>query len=272
MQEYNRQIRLNSIFLNVLKVFMGSVLLSCAMQNETEMPGNEKLTQKARIQQEGPLEVGMTASFTVTLPESKEDVKYFWKVRNPDRTAVRLSTPDSVTAVFVIEQAGDYEVSVTIFEGDSSYHLQYKEEATQPVYVTVHRAAHPLIGDLTTLLNKSEGHMGDVQKTSEVIKLWQNYAGVESATYVNALGMGNGTLARNLGRGRMKVNKWQETDYAQLNGRKPTDDVVDVLLQLMLGGEDPSKVNIKYRGLMSDKVDKNDASFLQEFPYFPAPH
>ena len=49
--------------------------------------------------------------------------------------------------------------------------------------------------------------------------------------------------------------------FAQLNGRRPQDDVIDIVLSLASNG-----------GVTSDAVNANDRPFLNDFPFFAPPH
>ncbi|MFD1015926.1 DUF4331 family protein [Winogradskyella rapida] len=55
-----------------------------------------------------------------------------------------------------------------------------------------------------------------------------------------------------------------------LTGRNLTDDVIDVELILIFGGED-GLTNPEYPGLTSDNVAANDKTFLTSFPYLASP-
>ncbi|MBU2930277.1 DUF4331 family protein [Winogradskyella psychrotolerans] len=55
-----------------------------------------------------------------------------------------------------------------------------------------------------------------------------------------------------------------------LTGRNLTDDVIDVELILIFGGEE-GLTNPEYPGLVSDSVSANDKDFLTSFPYLASP-
>jgi hypothetical protein len=46
-----------------------------------------------------------------------------------------------------------------------------------------------------------------------------------------------------------------------LNGRRPEDDVIDIVLQAASRG-----------GVTGDRVDANDVPYLADFPFFAPPH
>jgi hypothetical protein len=46
-----------------------------------------------------------------------------------------------------------------------------------------------------------------------------------------------------------------------LNGRRPEDDVIDIVLQAASRG-----------GVTGDRVDANDVPYLTDFPFFAPPH
>lgn len=56
-----------------------------------------------------------------------------------------------------------------------------------------------------------------------------------------------------------------------LSGRTLTDDVIDVELILIFGGEE-GLTNPEVPGLVTDNVDGNDKDFLSSFPYLASPH
>ena len=55
-----------------------------------------------------------------------------------------------------------------------------------------------------------------------------------------------------------------------LTGRNLTDDVIDVELILIFGGEE-GLTNPEFPGLVSDNVSSNDKAFLTSFPYLASP-
>ncbi|HZQ07147.1 MAG TPA: DUF4331 domain-containing protein [Anaerolineae bacterium] len=57
------------------------------------------------------------------------------------------------------------------------------------------------------------------------------------------------------------------------NGRRLSDDVVDIALQVMAGG-DPftAATNVAPNNQLGDGTDQNDVPFLNEFPYAATPH
>ncbi|WP_179320532.1 DUF4331 family protein [Winogradskyella helgolandensis] len=55
-----------------------------------------------------------------------------------------------------------------------------------------------------------------------------------------------------------------------LTGRNLTDDVIDVELILIFGGEE-GLTNPEFPGLVSDNVASNDKEFLTSFPYLASP-
>ncbi len=60
------------------------------------------------------------------------------------------------------------------------------------------------------------------------------------------------------------------------NGRRLTDDVVDIALRAVAGGTplapNPEETNVAPNNILTDGVDSNDRPFLGQFPYQPTPH
>jgi hypothetical protein len=57
------------------------------------------------------------------------------------------------------------------------------------------------------------------------------------------------------------------------NGRRLSDDVVDIALQVMAGGTPfTPEFNVAPNNQLGDGVDENDVTFLATFPYVAAPH
>ena len=57
------------------------------------------------------------------------------------------------------------------------------------------------------------------------------------------------------------------------NGRRPTDDVVDIELRALAGGTPFTPAfNVSPNNALSDGVDRNDSAFLPGFPFIAPPH
>lgn len=60
------------------------------------------------------------------------------------------------------------------------------------------------------------------------------------------------------------------------NGRRLTDDVIDIALRAVAGGTplapNPDETNVAPNNALTDGVDGNDLPFLEQFPYQPTPH
>jgi hypothetical protein len=86
----------------------------------------------------------------------------------------------------------------------------------------------------------------------------------------NALGMDAATFTGALATDVLNVSTTGKTTFFDgtnvLTGRALADDVIDVELLLIFGGEDGSS----NPGLTSDNVDANDKAFTVSFPYLAA--
>lgn len=97
---------------------------------------------------------------------------------------------------------------------------------------------------------------------------------LNSAYTKNALGQTATDFTRLLATDVLNVNTSGKTTFFDgtvspnlvLTGRALADDVINVELLLIFGGED-GKAN---KGLTSDNVDKNDKEFTTSFPYLAA--
>lgn len=62
-----------------------------------------------------------------------------------------------------------------------------------------------------------------------------------------------------------------DASRSPFNGRRPSDDVIDLELGLLFG-DDGFSAAAPEPALASDNVDSNDKAFLDEFPFLAPPH
>ncbi|MBV6647165.1 MAG: DUF4331 family protein [Cyclobacteriaceae bacterium] len=223
-----------------------------------------------------------------------ENLSYAWTVTSPDQNEVMLENANTASPSFRPKQVGSYLATLTVSNEGGEKTDAVSINVSNVTYSQVDIMGRPGIntvfnffGDEPTKNNFNKALPKDGAMNASHFKgifhALQNYIGLDTTSYTNVLGLDNATTASVLGIDVLNCNKSAPSTYGPsdlsnislfsnvLNGRKLSDDVIDVTLILAFFG-DGNTGNALVPGLITDNVSSNDKSFSDSFPYLASPH
>jgi hypothetical protein len=230
-------------------------------------------------------------------PES-QTITYVWDVtQGPAGSSITLTGFNTATATFIPDVAGTYVAELTITAGTRTKTATVSITAEDPQFTQIDQMGRPAIStvfnffaegtakDNFNLQIPSVDGAGNGTNFKGIFDALQTYIFLDPATFTNVLGLNNTSTGSTLGVDVLNCNKAASSTYGPsdlnnivlfnnvLNGRKLSDDVVDVTLILTFTPTDATNTgNNVYPGVSTDNVDGNDKSFLTTFPYLADPH
>ena len=249
-------------------------------------------TADAGANQTVDLEKNVTLNASASTGEGT--LTYQWTVTGPNG-AVTLDDAAAIMPSFRALAAGSYTASVTVTNEDGNDEASSTITVENPTYTLADQMGRPGINTLFNFFADSQVK-NDFNLTTPAggnaapaffegsLDLLQEYIGLDSDTYTNVLGLDNTTTATVLSTDVLTSNLDFPASYGPsdlnnivpfenvLNGRRLSDDVIDVTLILIFAGNDLSTLNDTQLGLIGDNVSVNDVDFLNTFPYLSAPH
>lgn len=285
----------NIKFLRMLAFLaLAGVVFSCGDDDEDDdmMPMLMPPTANAGINQTVDLEKSVTLNASGSTGEGT--LTYQWTVTGPGG-AVTLDDATAVMPSFRASAAGTYTANVTVTNADGDDTASTTVNVENPTYATADQMGRPGINTVFNFfadsqvkndfnLTTPEGGTAPVALFEGTIDLLQEYIGLDSDTYTNILGLDNTTTATVLSTDVLTSNLDFPSSYGPsdlnnivafqnvLNGRRLSDDIIDVTLILIFAGNDLGALNDTQLGLISDNISVNDADFATTFPYLAAPN
>lgn len=222
-------------------------------------------------------------------------VTYQWKVTAPTGGVVSLSDATAVMPTFRASVAGSYTVMLEVANEDGMDNATTTITVENPTYITIDQMGRPGINTVFNFfadgsvknnfnLTTPEGGNATPSFFEGTLDLLQEYIGLDSDTYTNVLGLDNTTTATVLSTDVLTSNLDFPSSYGPsdlnnivpfenvLNGRRLSDDIIDVTLILIFAGNDLSTLNATQLGLIGDNVSENDVDFSTTFPYLASPN
>lgn len=222
-------------------------------------------------------------------------VTYQWTVTGPSGSAVTLSDVTAVMPTFRASTAGTYTVMLNVTNEDTEDSSSTTVVVESPTYATIDQMGRPGINTVFNFfadgavkndfnLTTPEGGTAPPSFFEGTIDLLQEYIGLDSDNYTNILGLDNTTTATVLSNDVLTSNLDFPSSYGPsdlnsivpfenvLNGRRLSDDIIDVTLILIFAGNDLGALNDIQLGLISDNINENDVEFSNAFPYLASPN
>ena len=224
-----------------------------------------------------------------------EGITYQWSVTGPSGSMVSLDDGTAVMPTFRATAAGNYTATLTVTNDGGDNSASVTITSVNPTYSQMDQMGRPGINTVFNFFSDSqtkqdynlttpEGGNQPVAFFEGTIDLLQEYIGLDSDTYTNILGLDNTTTATVLSNDVLNSNLDFPASYGPsdlnnivafqnvLNGRRLSDDIIDVTLILFFAGNDLGALNDLQQGLITDNINQNDTDFLDTFPYLAAPN
>lgn len=274
---------------------LAGIAISCGDDDEGDdmMPVLMPPTADAGANQTVDLEKNVTLDASGSTGEGT--LTYQWTVTGPGG-AVTLDDATAIMPTFRAMAAGAYTASLTVTNADGDNTASTTVTVENPTYATVDQMGRPGINTVFNFFADSdvkndfnttttpEGGTAPVSLFEGTLDLLQEYIGLDSDTYTNILGLDNTTTATVLSTDVLTSNLDFPASYGPsdlnnivafqnvLNGRRLSDDIIDVTLILIFAGNDLNALNDTQLGLITDNINVNDTDFLDAFPYLASPN
>ncbi|TRX56212.1 DUF4331 domain-containing protein [Fulvivirga sp. M361] len=266
-------------------LFLGFIVLMSAVGCSDDEPGIT-VTVDAGLAQT----VSLDETVTLDASGSENAISFVWTVTGPDGADVILSDATAAMPTFVATLPGVYQATVVVND-DQNLVNTVTITVGNDTYSRADYMGRPAINTVFNFFGTSGGKDEYNEKnlpsapvaTSEqfefILDKLQEYAGLNSDVYTNALGLDNTQTADVLIVDALNSHKDFPTTYGPsdlndirlfetvLNGRGLEDDVVDVTLTLTFGGD----LTDAPAGLIGDNVSYTSNS-TSTFPYLGSPN